>query len=139
MKFRKWAMVAALSVVLIAGGGSAFVRLGTTVIGDFVSPDGMHDAVLTVRNGGAMTGFATGVSLVRRNPISRQLALIEHMNLFVIDDNDGAVAVGDRGQLDVQISWVSNTQLLIKYPAKARIFTQEASYQSTAVRYAPSQ
>jgi ABC-type phosphate/phosphonate transport system substrate-binding protein len=61
------------------------------------------------------------------------------MNLFVIDDNDGAVRWGDRGQLDVKVSWLSNTQLLVQYPAKARVFKQETSYQATTVQYAPSQ
>jgi ABC-type phosphate/phosphonate transport system substrate-binding protein len=61
------------------------------------------------------------------------------MNLFVIDDNDGAVRWGDRGQLDVKVSWLSNTHLLVQYPAKARVSKQETSYQATTVQYAPSQ
>jgi hypothetical protein len=143
MKLRRWFFAlffaVALCALLIVGGCSAYVRLGTKVIGDFVSPDGVHDAVLIVRNGGAATGYSTGISLVPvRNPLARQLALIRGMNLFVVDDNDGAVRWGDRGQLDVKINWVSNTQLLVQYPAKARVFKQEASYQSTTVRYVPS-
>jgi len=92
-----------------------------------------------VRNGGAATGYSTGVSLISRSPLTRQLALIRRMNLFVIDDNDGAVRWGDRGQLDVKVSWLSNTQLLVQYPAKARVSKQETSYQATTVQYAPSQ
>jgi len=142
MKLRWWFFAFALCVLcvlLIAGGCSAYVRSGTRVIGDFVSPDGVQDAVLMVRNGGAATGYSTGISLVHaRSPLARQLALIRGMNLFVVDDNDGAVRWGDRGQLDVKVSWVSNTQLLVQYPAKARVFKQEASYQATTVRYAPS-
>ena len=137
MKLRWWFLVFALCAILIVGGCSAYLRLGTTVIDDFVSPDGMQDAVLMVRNGGGATGYGTGVSLVSRNPLERQLALIRRMNLFVVDDNDGAVRWGDRGQLDVKISWLSNTQLLVQYPAKARVFKQETSYQSTTVRYVP--
>jgi hypothetical protein len=140
MKLRWWFLALALCALLIVGGCSAYVRLGTTVIGDFVSPDGVHDAVLMVHNGGAMTGYVTGVSLVHaRNPMARQLALIRDLNLFVVDDNDGAVRWGDRGQLDVKVRWLSNTQLLIQYPAKARVFKKEASYQSTTVRYAAFQ
>jgi hypothetical protein len=77
-----------------------------------------------VRNGGAATGYSTGVSLVAHNAWARQLALIRRTNLFVVDDNDGAVRWEDRGQLDVKISRVSNTQLLVQYPAKARVFKQ---------------
>ena len=139
MKLRWWFLAFVLCALLIVGGCSAYLRSGTTVIGDFVSPDGMRDAILMVRNGGAATGYSTGVSLVPHNGLARQLALIKRTNLFVVDDNDGAVRWGDRGQLDVKISWVSNTQLLVQYPAKARVFKQETSYQSTSVLYAPSQ
>jgi len=69
--------------------------------------------------------------------MARQLALIRGMNLSVVDDNDGAVRWGDRGRLDVKVSWVSNTQLLIQYPAKTRVFKQETSCQGTTVRYRP--
>jgi hypothetical protein len=137
MKLRWWFLAFAACALLIVGGCSAYVRMGTTVIGDFVSPDGMHDAILMARNGGAATGYATGVSVVSHNPVARQLALIKGTNLFVIDDNDGAVRWGNHGQLDVKVSWTSNTQLLIQAPAKARVFKQETSYQATTVRYAP--
>ena len=139
MKLRWWFLAFALCALLIVGGCSAYLRLGTRVIGDFVSPDGRHDAVLMVRNGGAATGYSTGISLVSSNPLARQLALMKRTNLFVVDDNDGAVRWGDRGQLDVRISWTSNSQLLVQYPAKARVYKQERSYQSTTVQYAQSQ
>jgi hypothetical protein len=139
MKSCWWFFAFALFALLIVGGCSAYVRLGTRVVGDFASPDGAHEALLMVRNGGAATGYSTGVSLISRNPLTRQLALIRRMNLFVIDDNDGAVRWGDRGQLHVKVSWLSNTQLLVQYPAKARVFKQETYHQSTTVQYAPSQ
>jgi hypothetical protein len=90
-----------------------------------------------VRNGGAMTGYATGISLVHRNLLARQLALINGPNVFVVDDNDGAVPWGDRGQINVKVSWLSNTQLLVQYPAKARALRQDTSHRSTTIRYAP--
>jgi hypothetical protein len=125
--------VPALFILIILG---AYLRLATTVIGDFVSPDGTHDAVLTVRNGGAAGGYSTDVSLVRAHiPLARQIALLGSGDLFVIDDNDGAIRWGDRGQLDVKVRWVSNTELLIQYPAKAHVFKEVTSYESTTVRY----
>ena len=139
MKWRWWFLAFALCVLLIIGGCSAYVRLGTEVIGDFVSPDGMRDAVLMVRNGGAMTGYNTGISLVPHNPLARQMALFRRTNLFVVDDNDGAVRWGDRGQLDVKVSWLSNTQLLVRYPVKGRVFKQVTSCQSVTVQYAPAE
>ena len=55
-------------------GCIAYVRLGTTVIANIPSPNGKWDAVLMVRNGGAMTGYATAIALVSNNWISRQIA-----------------------------------------------------------------
>jgi hypothetical protein len=136
MKLRWWCLGSVLFALLIVGGCSAYLRLGTTVIGDFVSPDGVQDAVLMVRNGGAMTGYATGISLVHRNPLARQFALIRGPNVFVVDDNDGAVPWGDRGQLNVKVSWLSNTQLLVQYSVKAGVLRQDTSYRSTTIRYA---
>lgn len=136
MKLRWWYLAFALGALVVAVGCSAYIRLGTTVIGDFVSPDGVYDAVLMVRNGGAATGYSTGLSVVSRGSVARQFAFVSRVNLFIIDDNDGAVRWGDRGQLDVRVRWLSNTQLLIQYPAKARVFKKETSYQSTTVQYA---
>ena len=126
----------ALLALLIVGCCSAYVRMGTTVIGDFVSPDHTLDAVLMVRNGGAMTGYATGIAVVlTRIPLARQLALTLGPDLFVVDDNEGKVSVGDRGQIDVMIRWLSNRQLLVQYPAKAYVYRQEPSYYSVKIQY----
>ena len=46
-----------------------------------------------VRNGGAMTGYATVISLVRnKNWVARQAALFWPRAVFAADDNDGAVS-----------------------------------------------
>ena len=134
-ELHRWASVVALVLFLLLVGCGAYVRLGTTIIGDFVSPDGRWDAVLIVRNGGAMTGYATAISIVSRgNPAARQIGLFRP-NLFVADDNDGAVRWGDRGQIDVKVSWASSAQLVVTYPEKARICRQDPSFRSVSVRY----
>jgi len=143
MKLRWWVLATVLTTLIllltVLGGVAAYIGKETTVLGDFVSPDRTLDAVVMVRNGGAMTGYATAVSLVRAsNPFARELALIERPNIFVVDDNDGAVRWGDRGQLDLRLTWVSNNQLLIQYPSKARVFKQVASFQTATIRYAPA-
>lgn len=77
-----------------------------------------------VRNGGAMTGYSTAVSVVSANWIARQLALFalyRPVHVFVADDNDGAVAWGSHGQLDVKVRWASTTDLIVTYPEKARV------------------
>jgi hypothetical protein len=84
-ELRLWGAVVGLVLLSLLGGCCAYLRLGTTVIGDFVSPDGKWDAVLTVRNGGAMTGYATAVFIVGAgNPLARQIALIRAAHVFVV-------------------------------------------------------
>ncbi len=64
MRLRWWCFATALSALLVFGLCAAYLGMGTSVVGDFVSPDGTFDAVLMVRNGGAATGYSTGISLV---------------------------------------------------------------------------
>jgi hypothetical protein len=97
-------------VVLLALLGLAacgvYVRMGTTVVGDFVSQDRRWGAVLMVQNGGAMTGYSTVISVVSANWLARQLALYalyRPAHVFVADDNNGAVGLGNQGQMDVKI------------------------------------
>ncbi len=93
-----------------------------------------------VRNGGAETGYSTAISIVRAgNPLTRQFALIARPNLFSADDNDGLVRWGNRGQLDIKVNWVSSSHLLIRYPAKTRLYKQVTSYRSVTVQYLPLQ
>ena len=115
------------------------MRYGTTVIGDFLSPDGKWDALLLVRNGGAMTGYATQISIVEGgNRFARQVALFRASPVFVVDDNDGTVRWGDRGQLNLKLDWTSGTQLVVTYPERARVFRQEPAFRSVRIRYFPS-
>jgi hypothetical protein len=139
-QLRLWGAVVALILLFFLGCCCAYVRLGTTVIGDFVSPDGKWDALLMVRNGGAMTGYATVLTIVSTgNPLARQISLIRAAHVFAVDDNDGAVPWGDHGQIRVKISWVSGTQLVVTYPEKARVFKQEPHLQSVDIRYVASE
>jgi hypothetical protein len=113
--------------------------LGTTVVGDFPSADGKWNAVLMVRNGGAMTGYATVISLVRnKNWVARQAALFWPRAVFAADDNDGAVSWGNKGQIKLDVRWASNTQLIVAYPEKARVFKQERNFHSLNVQYVVS-
>jgi 3-deoxy-D-manno-octulosonic acid (KDO) 8-phosphate synthase len=115
--------------------------MGTTVIGDSVSPDRKWDAVLMVRNGGAMTGYSTVISVVRANWVARQIALLalyRPVHVFVADDNDGAVRSGNRGQMDVKIRWASATELIIAYAEKARVARQDPRFRSVTIQYIAS-
>jgi len=135
---RFWCSVLGLILLFGIVGCIAYVRFGTTVIGNFPSPDGKFDAVLMVRNGGAMTGYATVVSLVSNNWISRQVSAFRLEHVFVADDNKGAISSGGRGQINVEPHWETSTELVVAYPEKARVFKQESRSHSVNVRYAVS-
>lgn len=135
-ELRLWGSVIAVVLLAILGGCCVYIRSGTDVIKEVVSPDGYWDAVLMVRNGGAMTSYATVVAVVSAgNPAARQLALFWPTSIFVADANDGAVRLGHRGQLDVKVSWVSTTQLVVTYPEKAFVYRREPKFKSVDVQY----
>ena len=125
-----------LVLLLLCGfvGCAVYLRLGTTLIGDFASPDGRREAIVMVRNGGAMTGFATVVSVSDSNWVARQAALFWPSVVFAADDNDGAVSWGEKGQIKVDVRWASNTQLIVAYPEKARVLRQERNLHSLSVQ-----
>jgi hypothetical protein len=118
---------------------SAYLRLGTTLISEFPSPDGNWDAVLMVRNGGAMTGYATVVSVNRDYWLARQFALVWPTAVFVVDDNAGKISWGDRGQINVKVRWVTGTQLVVSYPKQAGVLRQEPRAHSVNVQYLVSE
>lgn len=140
-KILRWFFAIVLLSVCGLGASGVYVRMGTTVIADFVSPDGRWDAVLMVRNGGAMTGYSTVISVVRANWVARQLALYalyRPVHLFVADDNNGAVGLGNQDQMDVKVRWASTTEVIVAYPGKARVTREDPKFRSVAIRYIPS-
>lgn len=133
-----------VSLLVLCGIAScgAYVRFGTTVIEDFPSPDAKYVAVLLVRNGGAMTGYATAISVVRANWLARELALwalYRPAHVFVADDNNGKVACGSQGQINVKVRWASTAKLVVTYPDKTRILRAQPRVDSVDIRYALSE
>lgn len=132
-------LVLALLTAAVGSCGNAYLRLGTNVVGNFPSPDGKWDAVLMVRNGGAMTDFSTQISVVGAHGFwARQFALCRPGNLFIADSNHGTVSSGDRGQIDVVIVWKSTRQVTITYPEDARVFKRLTSVAAVSVEYVTS-
>jgi hypothetical protein len=136
---RLWCSVLVVLVICGIVGCGAYLRLGTTVIEEFPSPDGNWDAVLMVRNGGAMTGYATVVSVNSDNWLARQIALVLPTAVFSADDNNMAISWGDRGQINVKVRWATATQLVVAYPKNARVFRQEPTVHSVNIQYVVSE
>ena len=123
-----------LLVVLICLNGC--VRLGTTVTSEIISPDNKWDAVLMVRNGGAMTDFSTQISVINKaGTFAKQGALWTAGNIFIADDDHGKIPVDGNGQINVKIVWASASKLIVSCPGKARVFKQEPTFQSVTIGY----
>ena len=105
-----------------------------------ISPEGKREALTLVRNGGAMTSYATTISIVGTDDlIARQLIPFGVVHVFfAADDNDGEVRLGDRRELDVKASWLSDRQLVVTYPEKARVLRQDATFESVVIHYVAS-
>lgn len=127
-----------LLVVLVCVDGC--VRLGTSVTSEIISPDNKWNAVLMVRNGGAMTGFSTQLSVINKgDTFAKQGVLWRVGNIFIADDDHGKVPVDGNGQINVKVVWASTSKLIVSYPKKARVFKQEPTFQSVTIGYETSQ
>ena len=80
-------------------------------------------------------GFSTQVSVLRRGrPLRNQAG-----NAFVANDNHGAVRLSSGNVLPIQLSWISNNELLIRYPAGARVFSNKARIDEVTITYQPAE
>jgi hypothetical protein len=129
-------LILAVMAVVFVVAGLAFMKSATQVVADIPSPGDKWDAMLMVRNGGAMTDYSTQVSIVpAASRLARGIAIVRAGNVFVADGDHGAVAVDGNGLMSVRVTWVSATELVIAYPPKARVFKQRTRFQSLTIRY----
>jgi hypothetical protein len=91
---------------------------------------GDFKAVLFQRDCGATTGFSSQVSVTRSDE-----APSGGGNAFVADTDRGVANAASRGGPWVELRWVSPQELLIRYDAKARLFTQNATVSGVTVTY----
>jgi hypothetical protein len=114
-----------------------YLRSATTVVQNLVSPDGTRDAIVVVVNGGGMTWYVTAVSIVgTRSKLGREFLVVRGRRDFLVDDNDGAVRWGSKGEITLVLRWASDTELVITYPRKARVIQQASKDDGVAISYA---
>ena len=104
------------------------------IVSEIKSPSGKYRVVIFERDCGATTGFSTQISLLqsfRGDPWGGG-------NVFIADDNDGAVPLGAKGVMDVRVQWQSDSALKIIYPSKAQIFKQESKVSGISIYYEKS-
>lgn len=96
------------------------------------SPNGRLSAVLFARSCGANTGHSTQVSVVRAGVVPAASG-----NAFVADANHGAADESVRGGPWVEAVWIDDDNLIVKYDAQARVFTEQPDIAGVKVTYQP--
>ncbi len=113
----------ALSVVLF----SCLDPCENTILAESLSPGANKRAVIFDRSCGATTGFSWQVSVL---DAKEKLPRSSAGNVFIADSDHGAVK-----EMAVTARWVSRDQLVIRYPARARVFKKEGQAGAVAVVY----
>ena len=104
---------------------------GNQVVARVPSPDGVHVAVVFVRDCGATTDYSTQVSLLD----AHEAVPPERGNIFSADTDHGAAPGAAWGGPEVQIHWSGNSRLMLSYHRAARIFLRESSQSGVAIIY----
>ena len=99
---------------------------------EVLSPDSKWKAVVFERDCGATTDFSTQISLINGN---QSLPHGSSGNVFTADSGRDKVRVDVKGILPIDLNWESNNTLVVRYPARARVFTQVLQYKGVALRY----
>lgn len=96
---------------------------------ELVSPDQTKRVVVFERSCGATTPFSTRMSVLDRG------AALPHSagNVFDADSDHGAVK-----DVKVTVQWLSPQQLVIRYPARARVFNSMPGINGVAIAYEPT-
>jgi hypothetical protein len=99
---------------------------GNEVLSETQSPSGVKRAVVFQRSCGATTGFSRQVSV-----------LPNHEDLF---QKAGNTFIADMGQkpienLALETRWSSADELVVTYPARARVFLQETRARGVKISY----
>lgn len=121
-------MVLAASIITGVSGCSEACE--NSVVSASRAPTGALKAVLFQRDCGATTSFSSQVSVT-----GAEEAPAGPGNVFVADTGHGAADAASWGGPWVEPRWLSPRKLLIRYDAKARVFTQSASVSGVSVSY----
>jgi hypothetical protein len=123
--------VLSLLLAIVLTGGCSLCK--NEIVAEIPSPKGDKRAVVFQRDCGATTGFSTQVSILSRGIRLRD----EGGNAFVADDDHGAVPLTSGNVMAIDVRWASNDELMIDYPARARVFRHNTKVDAVTIRYAP--
>ena len=103
-----------------------------TILSETTSPSGRVAAILFQRSCGATTGYSTQVSVLRVGDRPAAAG-----NAFVADTNHGAADKSVGGGPWVEAVWTDENNLIVKYDAQARIFTEQSVIAGVTITYQP--
>ena len=104
---------------------------GNEVLKEVASPSGKMKAVIFQRDCGATTGFSTQVSVISKDEKLRD----EGGNAFAADTNHGDAPSGQGGGPVVEVSWLSENELLVKHDRRARALQHSQSPGNVRILY----
>ena len=102
-----------------------------TVLKEIISPNGMLKAVVFERNAGSTTAFSTQVSIMPTTDNQSGGG----GNIFIADCDHGKAPSASWGGPDVGISWLDDTNLMIRYHSNVRVFKSEIIYDDVKIGY----
>lgn len=122
--------------VLFAGAAIAMSGCSggceNTILSEAGSPNGRLSAILFDRSCGATTGHSTQVSVLGSGVRPATAG-----NTFVADANHGAAEESVGGGPWVEVAWIDDENLIVRYDAQARVFTGQSDIAGVKVTYQP--
>ena len=141
---RRWMRVVAVVVgvvgIMVVAAISLIARVHwkteceNAFISESPSPDGARKIVVFERDCGATTGFSTQASLLK----SDQSLPTAAGNIYIADDNHGAVRSGPGGGPPLGIRWKSPRAVVLTGAAGARVFLAKEQVEDVQIEYAPA-
>jgi hypothetical protein len=104
---------------------------GNEVLKEVASPIGKMKAVIFQRDCGATTDFTTQVSVLSKDEKLSDAG----GNAFAADTNHGEAMSGQGGGPVVEVSWLSENELLIKHDTRARALQHPESPGGVRILY----
>lgn len=120
---------AAFAVAAVAMSGCSS-GCENTILSEAGSPNGRLTAILFERSCGATTGHSTQVSVLRSGVRPAAAG-----NTFVADANHGAAEESAGGGPWVEVAWIDDDNLIVRYDEQARVFTAQPNIAGVKITY----
>lgn len=117
---KSWVLPLLLLMAALNSSCDEVMGCGNEVVQATVSPSGARTAIAFVRDCGATTGYSTQVSIVR----GQERDITGGGNAFIVE-----------GRPELEMRWLSESELLLGRPGSGRIFRQETQVDGVALKY----